>query len=66
MSMLSRAFGFDRANNMRTDIDTSQLEQMYANLNDPYANYDYYRRAMAESQPTVSSLLGAQAAAGGS
>ena len=66
MSMLSQAFGFDRAKNMRTDIDTSQLEQMYANLNDPYANYDYYRRAMAESQPTISSLLGAQAAAGGS
>lgn len=66
MSMLSQALGFDRANNMRTDIDTSQLEQMYANLNDPYANYDYYRRAMAESQPTISSLLGAQAAAGGS
>lgn len=66
MSMLTQALGIDRAKNMRTDIDTSQLEQMYSTLSDPYANYDYYRRAMAESQPTVSSLLGAQAAAGGS
>lgn len=66
MSMLTRALGIDAANNMRTDIDTSQLEQMYTNLNDPYANYDYYRRAMGDSQPTISSLLGTQAATGGS
>ena len=66
MSMLTRALGIDAANNMRTDIDTSQLEQMYANFNDPYANYDYYRRAMGDSQPTIETLLGTQAATGGS
>lgn len=66
MSMLSQALGFDRANNFRTDIDTSALEQQYASLNDPYANFDYYRRAMGDNRANLNTMLGVQAAQGGS
>lgn len=65
MSMLSQALGFDRARNMRTDIDTSQLEQMYGRFSDPYANYGLYSRAMADAQPSIDTFLSTSAATGG-